>query len=217
MHSSHFVWLRWLVCSQLALALGSTFAQSVAMTGSMGSKALLVIDGGAPKALSGGESYQGVKVVSVTSDRVVVETAGKRQTVLLGGAPVSIGGGSGGAQIVLVAAEGGHFLAQGTINGMSTRFVVDTGATLISMGVDEAKRLGLNYESGKRIQTSTANGPALGWKLSLTSVRIQNVEVNQVDAAILPMSMPFVLLGNSFLQRFQMQRDNDTLTLKRRF
>ena len=76
MHASHFVWLRWLVCSQLALALGSTFAQSVAMTGSMGSKALLVIDGGAPKALSGGESYQGVKVVSVASDRVLVETTG---------------------------------------------------------------------------------------------------------------------------------------------
>ena len=72
-------------------------AQSVAMTGGMGSKALLVINGGAPKALAAGDTFQGVKVISVSGEQAVVEVGGKRQTVRLGEAPVSIGGGGGGS------------------------------------------------------------------------------------------------------------------------
>jgi aspartyl protease family protein len=41
--------------------------------------------------------------------------------------------------------------------------------------------------------------------------------VHNVEAAVLPMSMPYILLGNTFLTRFQMKRDNDTLTLTRRY
>lgn len=81
----------WLVLVTAALPAS---AQSVAMTGSMGSKALLVVDGAAPKALSAGETHKGVKVVSVRADQVTVEVGGKRQTIDLGGAPVSIGGGA---------------------------------------------------------------------------------------------------------------------------
>ena len=93
----------------LTLCACATLAQSVAMTGGMGRKALLVINGGQPKALAAGEAHLGVKVISVTSDQTVVEIAGQRQTVALGGAPVSVGGrsgGSGGNQIVLTAGQG---------------------------------------------------------------------------------------------------------------
>lgn len=203
----------------LALAQPA-WAQSVAMSGGMGSKALLVINGGAPKALAAGEAHQGVKVVSVASDRAVVEVAGKRQTVMLGGAPVSIGGSgapAGGTQIVLTASSGGHFLAQGAINGSAARFMVDTGATTVAMGADDARRMGLKMDEGQAIYASTANGVVKGYRVSLGSVRIQDVEVHNVEASVLPMPMPHILLGNSFLSRFQMQRDNDTMTLKRRY
>jgi aspartyl protease family protein len=194
---------------------------SVAMTGSMGSKALLVINGGPPKALAAGDTHAGVKVISVKADQAVVEIAGKREAVMLGGAPVSVGGGGGGGatgtQIVLSASSGGHFVTQGSINGRNTGFVVDTGATSVAMGADEAKRLGIKYENGERSYSSTANGNVITYRVSLTSVRIQDVEVNNVEAAVLPGSMPFILLGNSFLNRFQMKRDNDVLTLTRRY
>jgi aspartyl protease family protein len=85
------------------------------------------------------------------------------------------------------------------------------------MGADEARRMGIQYESGERFHGSTANGQVVGYRVKLTSVRIQDVEVNNVDAAVLPQGMPYILLGNSFLSRFQMKRDNDTLTLTRRF
>ncbi len=190
------------------------------MTGGMGSKALLVVNGGAPKALAAGETHQGVKVVSVSADQTVVEVSGKRQTVPLGGAPVSIGGGLGGAQgtsIVLTAGSGGHFVASGAVNGRSVQFLVDTGATSVAMGADEARRLGIQFEKGQRMQSSTANGVVAAFRVSLTSVRIQDVEVFNVDATVLPQSMPYILLGNSFLTRFQMMRENETLTLTKRF
>ena len=196
-------------------------AQSVAMSGGMGSRALLVINGGAPKALAAGDTFQGVKVVSVSSDQTVVEVAGKRQTITLGGAPVSIGGnGSGGAngtQIVLSAGPGGHFVTQGAINGHATQFMVDTGATSVAMGADEARRMGIKFEDGERFYGNTANGAVVGYRVSLTTVRIQDVEVHNVEAAVLPLPMPNILLGNSFLTRFQMKRENDMLTLTKRY
>ena len=53
--------------------------------------------------------------------------------------------------------------------------------------------------------------------LSSTSVRIGDVQVYNVDAIVLPAPMPFILLGNSFLTRFQMKRENDTMTLDLRY
>lgn len=207
----------WLVLVTAALPAS---AQSVAMTGSMGSKALLVVDGAAPKALSAGETHKGVKVVSVRADQVTVEVGGKRQTIDLGGAPVSIGGGGGGAggtQIVLTATSGGHFVTGGSINGRATQFMVDTGATSVAMSADEARRIGINYEQGERGMGSTANGAIRIWRVTLKSLRIQDVEVYGVDAVVVPAGMPQVLLGNSFLNRFQMKRENDMLTLTRRY
>ncbi|MGH6648023.1 retropepsin-like aspartic protease family protein [Aquabacterium sp.] len=195
-------------------------AQSVAMTGGMGSKALLVVDGSPPKAVGVGDTFKGVKVISVNGDKTIVEMKGVRQTVLLGGAPVSVGGGGGGGsgtQIVLSAVSGGHFVSQGTINGKSTQFMVDTGATSIAMGMAEAQRMGIKYQDGERFHASTANGIVVGYGVKLASVRIQDVEIFNVDAAVVPQPMPYILLGNSFLSRFQMKRDNDTLTLTKRY
>lgn len=209
-----------LACAVLAGVGLPASAQSVAMTGSMGSKALLVVDGSAPKALAAGESHRGVKVVAVRADQVTVEVGGKRQSIDLGGAPVSIGGGgggSGGTQIVLTATSGGHFVTSGSINGRATQFMVDTGATSVAMSADEARRMGINYEQGEPGQGSTANGLIPIWRVVLKSVRIQDVEVHGVEAVVVPSGMPHVLLGNSFLTRFQMKRENDMLTLTRRF
>lgn len=204
----------------LIAAAGAVQAQSVAMTGGMGSKALLVIDGTLPKAVGVGDTHKGVKVISVNSDQTVVEVNGKRQTVVLGGAPVSIGGGAAGesgSQIVLTAVSHGHFMAQGSVNGRSTQFLVDTGASTVAMGAAEADRIGIKYENGRRIRLNTANGVTTGYLVTLNRVRIQDVEVFNVEATISPQPMPYMLLGNSFLTRFQMNRHNDTLTLTRRY
>jgi aspartyl protease family protein len=220
-----------IIRAQLALLLialaaftGPVHAQSVALAGMLGNKALLVVNGGAPKSVAAGETHLNVKVISTSGDQAVLELNGKRHTLRVGDAPVSVGAGGGaggtaarGNRIVLTAGTGGHFLTQGQINGQSVQFLVDTGATSISMTVTDAERMGLDYKSGQRVQLSTANGVVPGWRTSLASVRVGDVEVFNVDAVVAARDMPFLLLGNSFLTRFQMIRENDQLTLIKRF
>ena len=115
----------------LALMAGaSAHAQSVSMSGSLGDKALLVIDG-TPSTVATGATVRGVKLVSVSGNGAMVEVQGKRVPLAIGGAQVNLGGTNsegGGTQIVLTAVGGGHFVTDGTINGKTVRFVVDTGA-----------------------------------------------------------------------------------------
>ena len=195
-------------------------AQSVALQGMLGNKALLIVDGSAPKSVAPGDTHQGVKVVSTSGDQATVEINGKRHTLRVGDAPASVGGSvssNRGTKIVLTAGSGGHFLTQGAINGRAVQFMVDTGATMVGLGVSEAERLGLNYKTGQQGHVGTANGTVTAWRMTLASVRIGDVEVHNVDALVTPQPMPYILLGNSFLTRFQMKRDNDQLVLERRF
>ena len=196
-------------------------AQSVALTGVSGSKALVVIDGAAPRFLSAGQSHQGVKLLSLQGESATVEVNGKRQTLQVGDAPVSVGraapAGGGGQRIVLTADARGHFLPAGQINGREVQFMVDTGATSVALGESDARRINLKYEDGQRVRVNTANGQAVAHVVQLDSVRIGDVTVYGVEALVTPQSMSYVLLGNSFLNRFQMQRQNDQLTLEKRF
>jgi len=209
---------RFVACGLIGLA-GACAAQSVSLSGSMGARALLVIDGNPPKTLAAGDTYLGVRLISSANGEAVVEIKGQRQTLRVGEAPVTVGAislGSSG-KIVLHAQEGGHFFTQGSINGHATQFVVDTGATTVALSVAEAERMGLSYKGGQAVNLSTANGVTRGWLLKLSSVRIGDVELHEVDATVSPQAMPFVLLGNSFLTRFQMLRQNDVMTLERRY
>ena len=207
----------------LALAAFAAFgsaaqAQTVSMSGSLGDKALLVIDG-TPRTVATGSTVQGVKLVRVSNNEALVEVAGQRRTLALGG-QVNIGvadSPGGGTTIMLSADSGGHFWANGTINGKSVRFVVDTGATNVSMSQSQAEQLGLDYRSGQRGTSTTANGQVQAYRVPLTSVRVGEVEVFNVAATIVPVPMDYVLLGNSFLTRFQMKRENDTMTLVKRY
>jgi len=208
-----------LIAAAALLACSTAFAQSVSMSGSLGDKALLMIDG-APRTVATGATVQGVKLVSVTGSDAVVEVKGKRVALQLGGAQVNIGGApsdGGGTQIVLTSGSGGHFFTGGSINGKSVRFLVDTGATYISMGVNEAERLGIDYRAGRPGTTSTANGAMAVYKVSLASVRVGDVQLYNVEALVGQAPMEVVLLGNSFLTRFQMKRENDTMTLSKRY
>lgn len=195
-------------------------AQSVALAGLLGSKALIVVDGGQPRSLAVGDTYQGVKLVSLSGDQATVEMAGKRQTLRLGGAPASVGssgGEAGGSRIVLSADSRGHFLTQGQINGRSAAMMIDTGASTVSLSVAQAQQFGLDYKKGSPMGISTANGVIGGWRIKLDRLRVGDVTLYDVDAVVSDGAMPYVLLGNNFLGRFQMNRNNDQMVLDKRF
>jgi aspartyl protease family protein len=210
----------WVLACGLILTSVAT-AQTVALAGMLGGKALIMVDGGAPKVVAAGDSYKGVKIISTEGDQATVEIAGKRHSLQVGDAPSRVGGhasgGASGSKVVLTSSDGGHFITQGQINGRTAFMVIDTGATAVSLSVAQAQQLGLEYKLGVPTQMSTANGVIPGWRIKLDTVRVGDVVVYGVDAVISSGAMPMVLLGNSFLGRFQMTRTNDQMVLDKRY
>ncbi|MES2960148.1 MAG: TIGR02281 family clan AA aspartic protease [Pseudomonadota bacterium] len=208
-----------LLAALLVLA-ASASAQTVTLNGSMGTRqALLVIDG-APRVVEVGTTVQGVRLVSLSPSQAEIEVAGQRRLLVAGASQVRLGGvdnaGAGGSEIILTAGSGGHFTTDGQINGKAVTFMVDTGATSVALGQADAERLGISYKNAPRGFAGTANGRIPINVVTLASVRVGDVEVANVEAVVMPSALPHILLGNSFLTRFQMKRDNDTMRLTRR-
>jgi aspartyl protease family protein len=202
-----------------ALATGAA-AQSVSLQGSMGAdKALLVIDG-QPQTLAVGASARGVTLRRLGDGEAEVDVAGQVRVLRLGAAPARLGSGAAaagaGSSIVLPMGAGGHFSGAGSINGKQVSFLVDTGATSVALSQSEANRIGLEWKRGRPGLTQTANGTVPIYAINLTSVRVGDVEIANVAAVVLPSDMPVVLLGNSFLNRFNMRRDNDVMRLEKK-
>lgn len=198
--------------------LGSpVFAQEVGLAGVLGSKALLIVNGGEPQAVPVGQTIDGVKVIAIQGDHVIVDIGGKKRPLKIGQRAIGNSSGGGAERITMTADASGHFYTMGSINGTSVRFIVDTGATMISLGASDARRIGLDFKGGLKGMTNTANGQAIVSKVTLDTVRVGGITLHNVDALIHQTEMPIALLGMSFLNRMEMQREGDTMTLKKRF
>jgi aspartyl protease family protein len=200
-------------------ASGLVHAADVALIGVIGDKAAIVaVDGGDPKTIKVGQSWRGIKVVSVERDRATLEIDGKRQVLQRGMHHRSAEGHAppSGRQTVILAADSrGHFIAEGAINGGHMRFLVDTGATAVSLPASDAVRLGIDYRRGERIAMHTANGVAPAFAMRLERVRIGAIELHNIDGIVVERGLSIPLLGMSFLNRVEMKRDGSTMTLTR--
>jgi aspartyl protease family protein len=184
----------------------------------MGDSALLVVDRQAV-TMAVGQTTAGVKFKRWQGADAEIERAGQVLLVRAGGAPATVGAGAPRAaarELVMAAGPGGHFTAQGSINGKSVRFMVDTGATLVALGREDADRMGIDLTGARVAMMQTANGTVASQLVTLNSVRVGDLELNNVGAVVMPHAMPMVLLGNSFLSRLQMRRENDIMRLERR-
>lgn len=204
----------------LVMCIANVSAADVGVIGVFGNKATLVINGGRPVTMSVGDSTPDkIRLISVSGESAVVEIEGKRRTLQLG-ERISTAGASGGAARATLTADGrGHFVANVVINGVSMSFLVDTGATLVTMSSDNARRAGINYVAGERGMMQTANGVAAAYRVKLDSVRLGDITLNNVDGVVIEGNRlgAHGLLGMSFLNRTEMRRDGDTMTLTRRF
>ena len=207
--------------SLLALALQAfpAGAAEVTLVGLIGAKAIVVIDGGAPRTLAPGQqSAGGVVLLGTEKDAAHFEIDGKKRTLRMGQAYSAAATGAGRQSVTLSPDQSGHFVTMGSINGGSVRFIVDTGATLVALQASEARRLGIDYLKGQRAQVQTANGVAAVYRTKLDTVRIGDIEVRNVDAVVGENDTAgLTLLGMSFLNRMEMKRDGQSMTLTRRY
>lgn len=208
-HSSLFA----LCCLMAVLPARAT---EVGVVGLFPGKAVLVIDGAAPRTVAVGARLGEAKLVAVEKDAAIVEIDGKRQRLAIGQHAYS--GNSSTSQSTSLTADGrGHFITTGTINGATVRFMVDTGATSVALGPSDARRANINLSSGRPIMVQTANGVTQAVLVKLDSIKVGDVTLNNVEGAVHSHDMPIVLLGMSFLNRMEMKRDGQTMTLRKRY
>ena len=165
----------------------------------------------------GSRTEEGVSVLSIEGNTATIEIDGRKRVLRVGQNVAAQPSGSGPASVVLTADSRGHFLPTGTINGTTVRFLVDTGASMISIGAGDARRIGIDPSKGERGITNTANGQAVVSRVKLNSVRVGDIVLHNVDALVHQNDLPVTLLGMSFLNRMEMQRNGDTMTLIKRY
>jgi aspartyl protease family protein len=195
-------------------------AADVALIGVIGDKAAVIaIDGGEPKAVKMGQTWQGITVIGVERERATVEVDGKQRVLKRGEhyRNSESTNASGRQSVVLGADPAGHFFTEGMINGTPVRFVVDTGATVIALPGRDATRMGIDYRKGARGTVSTANGPATVYQVKFDRVKLGGIELTSVDGVVMEQGLDVALLGMSFLNRVDMRREGQTMTLIRRF
>ena len=212
--------MRHFIClSLLASAAAFAAADDVALIGVIGDKAaVLAIAGGEPKTVKVGQTWSGVTVIAVTHERATVQIDGQRRELTLGQHYRAGGQVAATRESVTLAADPrGHFFADAAVNGIPMRFVIDTGATAVSLSAADASRLGIDWHNGARRTMQTANGATTGYLVKLDKVRVGGIELYDVDGVVLEQGMGVGLLGMTFLNRVDMRRDGDTMTLIRRF
>ncbi len=212
-----------LLAALLAFVYGGltppALATDVKLVGVAENTAILVIDGARPKMMRVGQTgHGGVKLLAVTGDEAIVEVDGERLALRLGDQAYAPPVAADRASVTLVSNAQGHFFTTGTINGATVRLIVDTGASMISMGPEDARRAGIDYLSGEKGYANTANGVAVVYRVQLNKVQVGDIVLHNVAGLVhASLDLPVVLLGMSFLSRLNMQRNGDTLTLTKRY
>ena len=110
---------------------------------------------------------------------------------------------SGGSRVVIQPDARGHFRVEGAIDGRRLDFVVDTGASVVTLTESDAARLGFHPAPRDYVaQLKTANGTVRGAPLRLGMVEIGGLMLRNVTAVVLPdEALSENLLGLSFLSR----------------
>lgn len=179
-----------------------------------GRSADVVIGGKEPMTIEIGQTIDGVHVLGVDATGAVMTVDGATKRYPLASAR-SMGHAMAAGSVTLKADPSGHFITTGAINGKNVTFVVDTGATAVALSAAEAARIGLQYRGGKAMVAMTANGAVRGWQVTLASVRLGDMTVSNVEGMVIDANLGPVLLGMTFLDRFDMIRQGSTLVLRR--
>ncbi len=119
--------------------------------------------------------------------------------------------------LVLKRGNDGHFHMEVSVNGEPIRFLVDTGASIVTLSEDDARRAGYDPSTlDYTLQFSTANGTAWGAPIRIDQMRAGPLIARDVRAAVGGAGMSKSLLGMSFLNQLNgFSVSGDTLTLMR--
>lgn len=193
---------------------GLLWAQpNIHVVGLFKNKALVMVDG-KRKLMRVGETFRDVHLDYADSREAMLSYNGVSQSFTL-----SNGGGfaptrTSKASYTITPSFGGTYKTHGSINGQVMDFIVDTGASMVSLNSDAAKQLGLDYKSGKEVSVLTASSKVAGYMVTLDQITLGSIRLEDVEATVLEGEHPsIVLLGMSFLKHLKVVNENGRMQL----
>lgn len=197
-------------------------AQDISLLAIMGQRASVMI-GGRPTTLTVGETRSGIKLLGIQGDQISVEMDGKAQTLSMskGAYRSAIEASPAGAPSARASVYNdgrGHFFARVSGAGASVRGLIDTGATFLSLSKPHADQLGIRSDKGIPIIMHTAQGRMQAMRVTATELRLENIPFYNVEVVVSPGNFPDVpLIGMSILNRLDIQREGDVMTLTKKY
>lgn len=208
-----------LACVSVLSAHIASAAPDVRVVGLFSDRAVVVIDGRRTVLRVGQTGPQDVKLIAADSEAALLEIGGEAIEARLDGrvsarkqaAPVS--------EVQVWRNPQGMYTTVGSINGLPVSFMVDTGATLVTLNSRQARRLGIDYRvTGSQSAVTTASGVEPAWSVVLDRVRVGDLELHNVAAVVLEGAQPrTALLGMSYLGRLEISNSGRRMTLKKKF
>lgn len=184
-------------------------------------KAILVVEKKRRVLEVGDTSPEGITLIKTdtTTETAIVKIDGEEQELGLNSVLGSVFQEKSAPKVTLYIDRSGQFQTDGKINGQSVRFLVDTGASTIAMNSITAKRIGLDYLSlGRQGVASTASGYVRMYGMKLTTVKVGDITLHNVDAGVIEGTHPTeVLLGMSFLGKLQIKQEGRKMELTKSY
>lgn len=204
----------------LLLSAASHAEPEIAVIALFRNAILAQIDGKEQLLRVGETATTGIRLISADSREAVLEIEGARKTYTLNTTISASYQDAQSPHTVTIAPDAqGIYRVNGSINGFQVKFLVDTGATLISMNRTHARRLSLDYKRiGEPALSKTASGDDEVYVMMLDKVMVGEILARDVRAAVHDSEYPEeILLGNSFLQQVSMRREGTLMTIYDRF
>jgi aspartyl protease family protein len=201
--------------------LATAAVKSVSVQGLLGRKAVLLVDGKRHVVNTGDSTPEGVKLIAIHGDTVVMEIDGeKRQQAMGDNTSFSTRYAEPQSREVLVTQNSnGLFTTVGSINGFTVNLIVDTGANILTLNAQHARRLGVDFETqGVPTVVATASGVVKAYRVTLRTVAVGEIELHNVEAVVMSGAHPEeILLGMTFLGSLEIQRVGNVMKIRKNY
>ena len=188
---------------------------SIEVRGLFPGMAILIVNGEQRNLKQGRTSPEGITLIKANSKEALVDINGKRRTLTLThaiGANYSVATKS---EVRLASHANGHYFGNAIINGKNVQFVIDTGATAVTMNSTLAKIIGIDLARAQTTRVATAQGVTVGHTVMLSKVTVGSITVDNVSAIVIDGEYPVdMLLGNTFLSKVEMKVESGVLVLE---
>jgi aspartyl protease family protein len=192
-------------------------APDIQLNAILGTKVIATVDGEQHTLKEGEQLSNGLVLEQIGSREAVFNWQGQRLTLRPSSRISTQYTEQSNETITIYRAANDHYQVAGSINDRPVLFLVDTGASSVSITDSEADRMGINWRKGVRMAALTAAGQIEARAIFLNKVTVQGISIYNVEAMVLPGQEAPPLLGMSFLRHFEMNESDNILTLKKKF